>query len=133
MWIIKFSQNKRSNDIISSNEITKLVCSFYHINLPNDKRYKCFSGWGIECEILAPQQCQEKCPILSTEGLLGGLWIPKDGVADPVQICDTLIKEASSLGVRIIEQCSVTEIIQENGCVSAVNTTKGINNFVKTR
>lgn len=83
------------------------------------------SGWGIECEILTPQQCQEKCAVLSTDDLLGGLWIPRDGVADPMLICETLIDEAAKLGVRVIEECGVTEIVQEAGCVSAVKTTKG--------
>lgn len=83
------------------------------------------SGWGIECEVLTPQQCREKCPILATDDLLGGLWIPKDGVADPILICDTLMQESQKLGVRIIENCAVTEVMQEAGCVSAVKTSKG--------
>lgn len=83
------------------------------------------SGWGIECEILTPEQCHEKCPILSTCDLLGGLWIPKDGVADPILICDTLMQEAQKLGVQIVENCTVTEVLQEGERVSAVNTSKG--------
>lgn len=93
----------------------------YLINMFN----QFYSGWGIECEILTPQQCQEKCPILSTEDLLGGLWIPKDGVANPTLICETLIEESTKLGVRVIENCGVIEVAQEDGRVSAVKTTKG--------
>lgn len=84
-----------------------------------------FSGWGIECEILTPNECKKKCPILATDDILGGLWIPKDGVADPSLICETLIEESIKHGVRVVEDCSVTEIMQEDNRVRAVRTSRG--------
>lgn len=59
---------------------------------------------------------------------MGGLWIPKDGVADAILICDTLMEESQKMGVRIIEGCTVTEVTQKGGRVSAVNTSKGRTN-----
>lgn len=81
--------------------------------------------WGIECEILTPSQCREKCSIIETNDLLGGIWIPKDGVAHPKHICDTLISEATRLGVTVIEKCVVNEITQRDDSVSAVRTNRG--------
>lgn len=81
--------------------------------------------WGIESEILTPSQCKEKCAILETSDLLGGIWIPKDGVAHPKLICDALISEASRMGVTVIEKCTVNEITQENDVIRSVNTNYG--------
>lgn len=39
--------------------------------------------------------------MLHVEDLIGGLWIPGDGVGDPYQICLTLMQEAQQRGVTI--------------------------------
>jgi len=39
--------------------------------------------------------------LLHVEDLIGGLWIPGDGVGDPYQICLTLMQEAQQRGVTI--------------------------------
>lgn len=84
-----------------------------------------FSLWGIECEILTPSQCKEKCPIIETGDLLGGIWIPKDGVAHPMHICDTLIAESYKMGVTVIEKCTVKNVTQRHRSVSSVRTNFG--------
>lgn len=81
--------------------------------------------WGIECEILTPSQCREKCPILETADLQGGLSIPKDGVAHPMHICDTLITEANRMGVTVIEKCAVKKVSQRHNAISSVTTNLG--------
>lgn len=84
-----------------------------------------FRLWGIECELLTPTQCKEKCSLLETGDLLGGIFIPKDGVAHPKYICDTLISEANRLGVTIVEKCTVREVAQRDKRVSSVSTNRG--------
>jgi len=37
--------------------------------------------------------------LLHVEDLIGGLWIPGDGVGDPYQICLTLMQEARQRGI----------------------------------
>lgn len=81
--------------------------------------------WGIECEVLTPEQCKERCPILETGDILGALWIPDDGVADPQSICDTLISESLKMGVTVVENCGVTEVLQNKLKVTGVETVKG--------
>lgn len=58
-----------------------------------------FSSCNIECHLITPKQVQEICPLLRVDDLVGGLWIPGDGVGDPYQICLTLIGEARKKGV----------------------------------
>lgn len=86
--------------------------------------FRC-SLWGIECEILSAAQCKEKCPIIETNDLVGGIWIPKDGVAHPKYICDSLISEACEMGVTVIEKCTVKEVAQRQNLISSVRTNLG--------
>ncbi|XP_022910768.1 pyruvate dehydrogenase phosphatase regulatory subunit, mitochondrial isoform X2 [Onthophagus taurus] len=90
------------------------------------KRMKAQSvSWDIECELLTPDECKERCPILNIDGVKGGLWIPSDGVGDPYDICLSLVKEARSLGINVLENCTVKRINQEKGCVKSVETNLG--------
>ncbi|XP_078040959.1 pyruvate dehydrogenase phosphatase regulatory subunit, mitochondrial [Augochlora pura] len=79
----------------------------------------------IECHLVTPKQVQEICPMLRVDDLVGGLWIPDDGVGDPYQICLTLIKEAKKNGVKVFENCKVTKVITQNGGIEAIETTHG--------
>ncbi|CAK9797405.1 Pyruvate dehydrogenase phosphatase regulatory subunit, mitochondrial [Anthophora quadrimaculata] len=81
---------------------------------------------NIECHLISPKEVQEICPLLQVDDLVGGLWIPGDGVGDPYQICLTLIEEARKKGVKVFEKCKVTKIITQNGRIEAVETTRGI-------
>ncbi|CAK9803481.1 Pyruvate dehydrogenase phosphatase regulatory subunit, mitochondrial [Anthophora plagiata] len=81
---------------------------------------------NIECHLISPKEVQEICPLLQVDDLVGGFWIPGDGVGDPYQICLTLIEEARKKGVKVFEKCKVTKIITQNGRIEAVETTRGI-------
>lgn len=54
---------------------------------------------NIECHLVSPQQAQELCPLLRVDDLVGGLWMPGDGVGDPYQTCLTLMVEAKKKGI----------------------------------
>lgn len=82
-------------------------------------------AWGMNCEILTPEQCQQHCPLISLDGIEGGLWIPEDGVCDPHLVCRAFIDEARRLGVRIVEHCAVKKIHSDHGKVARVETTAG--------
>ncbi|XP_074097569.1 pyruvate dehydrogenase phosphatase regulatory subunit, mitochondrial [Cotesia typhae] len=79
----------------------------------------------IECELITPAEAQKLCPLLRIDDLVGGIWIPGDGVADPYLTCLTLIEEAQKNGVEIYENCHVTKILSNQGKVSKVETTRG--------
>ncbi|KAL2723148.1 hypothetical protein V1477_019739 [Vespula maculifrons] len=80
---------------------------------------------NIECYLVSPEEAKQLCPLLRVDDLIGGLWIPGDGVGDPYQICLSLIKEAKNKGVRVYENCKVTKIINQENRVQAVETTHG--------
>ncbi|XP_031826376.1 pyruvate dehydrogenase phosphatase regulatory subunit, mitochondrial [Nomia melanderi] len=80
---------------------------------------------NIECYLVTPKQVQEICPLLRVDDLVGGLWIPGDGVGDPYQICLTLIGEAKKNGVKVFENCKVTKVVTHNEGIEAIETTYG--------
>ncbi|XP_059055383.1 pyruvate dehydrogenase phosphatase regulatory subunit, mitochondrial isoform X3 [Achroia grisella] len=82
-------------------------------------------SWGIPCELVTPKRCQEIWPMLNVDDILGGLWIPGDGVGDPHMFCMSLIKEAVENGVKVMEDCAVTGVSSKDGKVSGVETTRG--------
>jgi len=81
--------------------------------------------FGLECKILSPEEVKEYCGLIRTDDLLGGLWVPGDGVANPFEICLALGNEAIDMGVTVIEHCQVHKVNSEDGCVKSVETSHG--------
>ena len=82
-------------------------------------------AFGVEIEEINPEQILERYPKLKIDDVVGGLWLPKDGQADPVNITQALAKGARSFGVNIIEGTKVTNIDKANSQVKGVMTTEG--------
>ena len=82
-------------------------------------------SFGVEVDIISPQQAGELCPILRTDDLQGALWIPGDGKANPADLTMSLAKGARNRGVKMIENIEVTGILIENGRVTGVRTAQG--------
>ncbi|MBT5522210.1 MAG: FAD-dependent oxidoreductase, partial [Rhodospirillales bacterium] len=64
-------------------------------------------------------------PGLATGDVVGGVWLPKDGQADPVNITQALAKGARNFGASILQGVKVTTIQQANGRVTGVETDHG--------
>lgn len=85
-----------------------------------------FSGWKIDCKVLTPEQCLEYCPTLDIKaGILGGLWLPEDGVANPHLFCHALMTEAQRMGVTVVEHCTIRQVHQTDRKVDRVDTDVG--------
>ncbi|KAM7348317.1 pyruvate dehydrogenase phosphatase regulatory subunit, mitochondrial [Cochliomyia hominivorax] len=82
-------------------------------------------AWGIPSEVLTPEQCKEKCPLIDIKDLMGGLWIPEDGVCDPQLVCQSFLEEAKRMEVRVVEHCAVKQVLSDHGKVKEVETTAG--------
>jgi glycine cleavage system aminomethyltransferase T/glycine/D-amino acid oxidase-like deaminating enzyme len=70
-------------------------------------------SFGVEIHEIGPAEAGERCPILRTDDLQGGLWIPGDGKANPADLAMSLAKGARNRGVRIVEGVEVTGVIVE--------------------
>jgi 4-methylaminobutanoate oxidase (formaldehyde-forming) len=82
-------------------------------------------GFGLEVHILSPGAAQERWPLLSTEGLLGAVFLPRDGQTNPVDTTQALARGARAAGVRIVENLAVTGIRTAGGRVMGVMTAEG--------
>lgn len=80
---------------------------------------------GVEIEELSPQQAGEKWPLMRTDDLVGGVWLPGDGKANPADITQALARGARGGGARIRERVRVTAVEQARGRVAAVVTDQG--------
>ncbi len=82
-------------------------------------------AFGVEIDEIGPTEIIDRYPHLNVEDAIGGVWLPKDGQADPVNITQALAKGARSYGVSIIQGVKVTDIHQRDGRVSGVMTDQG--------
>ncbi len=81
--------------------------------------------FGLEVEVLTPEDIAGVYPLLNRAGVTGGVFLPKDGQGDPANITQALAKGARQRGVKIFEQTKVTGITQEKGRVTGVQTERG--------
>ena len=58
-------------------------------------------GMGVDFELLAPEECGLRHPLMATHGLMGGLWDPVDGDIDPSQLTQALARGARKAGAEV--------------------------------
>ena len=80
---------------------------------------------NVEVEVLNQHRIKELYPVLKNEDLVGGVYMPKDGQADPVGVTNVLAKAAKMLGVKIFEKSPVKKILIKNKRICGVETSQG--------
>jgi dimethylglycine oxidase len=83
------------------------------------------SSWGVPAEVLGPDACVEKHPLLDRDQVLGGLYNPTDGLAKSVPAVAAQLRAAAARGVRVLERHEVTDISTRDGRVTGVVTDRG--------
>ena len=67
-------------------------------------------AFGVEVSEIGPGEIKDQYPILDTADVLSGVFLPKDGQADPANIALALAKGARQMGVQIEEGVKVTDV-----------------------
>ncbi len=80
---------------------------------------------NVEVEVLNKERIKELYPVVKNEDLVGGVYMPKDGQADPVGVTNVLAKAAKMLGVQIFEKSPVKKILVKNKRICGVKTSQG--------
>jgi glycine cleavage system aminomethyltransferase T/glycine/D-amino acid oxidase-like deaminating enzyme len=87
------------------------------------------AGWaktfGLPMELISAEEAKAKFPLMSTDGVLGGAWIPTDGYLDPSQLTNALADGARAGGCTVFTNTRVTGIETANGRVRRVSTERG--------
>ncbi len=77
--------------------------------------YRIFQSIGIDdCELITPEQAQERCPIMSTDGVLGAMWADREGYLDTTGTVLAYATAAKKRGADYFEETKVDELIHTN-------------------
>ena len=82
-------------------------------------------SFGMQMELISPQQAYDLFPLISLDGVLGAAYTPSDGVIDPTGLTNALAAGAKSRGAQIFTETNVEAIRLKNGRVSEVVTNRG--------
>ena len=70
--------------------------------------------YDVNVQVLNVEQIEKTYPIINKEGILGGIFMPGDGQADPVGVTNLLAKAARKEGVKIFQNSPVKKIFTKN-------------------
>ena len=97
----------------------------------DDKRLEQFEQWlpqakehGLETRLLTAQQLRQLVPAVKPK-ILGAMFTPSDGQAEPQKVCPAFQQAARKQGARFVTGCAVKGIELQNGAVSGVYTERG--------
>ncbi len=83
------------------------------------------ASWGIEGELIGPEECLRLWPLLDRDRVLGGFHTPDDGLARTLPACRDQQALATARGARFLDRTTVTGIEQRGGRVTGVVTDRG--------
>ncbi len=83
------------------------------------------AAYGLECHLLSAAEAGERYPLLRTDDLVGAIWLPGDGRANPTDLTQALAKGARQAGATIRERVRVTGVIVREGRAAGVRTDAG--------
>ncbi|MEO8750937.1 MAG: FAD-dependent oxidoreductase [Allobranchiibius sp.] len=89
------------------------------------RRHGWLSSWGVHAEVLDAQSTLQRYPLLDADQVLGGLFVPTDGLARAVQGVQAQLDRAAGAGARLLGQHEVKEVLVTGGAVRAVLTDHG--------
>lgn len=75
--------------------------------------YRVFQTIGIDdTRLVTPQEAKELCPIMSTDGILGGMWADREGYIDTTGTVHAYAGAAKKRGATVVEHNRVLELNQ---------------------
>ena len=83
------------------------------------------TAYELDCELISPRRAAELYPIMATDDLVGAIWLPGDGRANPTDLTAALARGARQRGATIRERTKVTGILVRDGAVAGVRTATG--------
>ena len=81
--------------------------------------------FDVNVEVIDKQKIKDLYPVINDQDILGGVYMPEDGQADPVGVTNVLAKAARMEGAQIIEKTPVTKILLKDNRIIGVETSVG--------
>jgi len=89
------------------------------------RRHGWLTAWGVEAFLLSAAEAAARYPLLDPDVVLGGLFVPTDGIAKAVRAVDAQIRRATSRGAKVLSRHEVLDITVTDGRVTGVVTDRG--------
>ena len=81
--------------------------------------------FGIEAHAMSTAEIAERWPLMNPEGVQGGIYMPSDGSANPIDLTQALAKGARMHDAQIHENVKVEQVLVDSGRVTGVRTAQG--------
>jgi 4-methylaminobutanoate oxidase (formaldehyde-forming) len=83
------------------------------------------AGWartfGLPLDLITADEARDRFPLMTTDGVLGAVWLPTDGWLDPSNLAFALAAGARKRGARILNHHRVVGIGVRDGRVTGVD------------
>ena len=83
------------------------------------------AAYDLDCELLSPEEAFARYPVMRIDDLVGAIWLPADGRANPTDLTMALAKGARQRGARILEHVRVIDVLVADGRVTGIRTDAG--------
>ncbi|MEO0362773.1 MAG: FAD-binding oxidoreductase, partial [Pseudomonadota bacterium] len=102
-------------------------CGSITVALTEERREEIFRqasmarAFGVEVEEIGPNEVKTRYEHLNVEGVVAGVWLPKDGQGDPANIALAMAKGARQGGATIQERVKATGVTREGRRITGVD------------
>ena len=81
--------------------------------------------FDLRVDVLRPNEIKERYPLIAVDDVVGGIFIPSDGQANPIDVTRAMAKGARDAGVLVRENTPVTAIRHDGERIIGVETEAG--------
>jgi len=81
--------------------------------------------FDVDVETVNKERIKELYPVINNKDILGGVYMPEDGQADPIGVTNVLVKAAKMEGAQIFEKTPVEKILIKDKKIVGVQTKLG--------
>ncbi len=82
-------------------------------------------SFGLDVQVISKDDIHACVPHYNMENVKGGVFLPKDGQVNPIDVAQALAAGARSRGAQVFENTKVTRILTKDGKAVGVETTDG--------
>ena len=82
-------------------------------------------NFGLEANVIATGEIARRVPHYNLAGVVGGVFLPKDGQVNPIDVTQALAAGARERGVKILENTKALRIVVRKGRAAGVETPAG--------
>ena len=83
------------------------------------------SCFGLDAQVVSPTEVRSLHPLVKTDDLVGGVFLPKDGQTNPTDTAQALARGARNRGARVFEDTRVTAVETKGRRETSVRTDSG--------